>query len=80
MKLELGAELPAAGADFLPAAQAIVRSLSVSPFGRNFGSTIDPGEGLSGFPDDPEDAREPDQEEVERLAAVYRTAIAEEDH
>jgi hypothetical protein len=46
MKLELGAELPAAGEDFLPSAEAIVRSVSESPFGRNFGSTIDLGEGF----------------------------------
>jgi hypothetical protein len=79
LKLELGAELPAAGEDFLPSAQAIVRSLSGSPSGRDFGSTIDLGERLSSCPDDPEDVREPDQEEVERLAEVYRTAVGEED-
>ena len=78
MKLELGAELPAAGEDFLPSAEAIVRSLSESRFGRNFGSTIDLGEVLSGCPDDPEDVREPDQEEIERLAELARAAIAEE--
>jgi hypothetical protein len=33
---------------------------------------------LSGCPDDPEDVREPDQEEVERLAELARAAIAEE--
>ena len=78
MKLELGAELPAAGEDFLPSAEAIVRSLSESRFGRNFGSTIDLGELLSGCPDDPGDVREPDQEEIERLAELARAAIAEE--
>jgi hypothetical protein len=45
MKLKLGAELPAAGEEFLPSAEAIVRSVSRSPFGRNFGSTIDLHEG-----------------------------------
>lgn len=77
MKLALGAELPAAGEDFLPSAEAIVRSLSESPFGRHSGSTIDLVEGLSGCPDDPEDVREPDQEEVERLAELARATIAE---
>jgi hypothetical protein len=78
MKLEFGAELPAAGEDFLPTVEAIVRSLSKSSSGQNFGSTVETDECLSGCPDDPPVVREPDQEEIERLADLARAAIAEE--
>jgi len=49
-KLVLGAELPAAGDDFLPTVESIVRLSSGRPSGQTFGSTVRPGEALSGRP------------------------------
>jgi hypothetical protein len=50
MKLILGAELPAAGEDFLPTSTEIVQSMSGECSGQNFGSTVRVEEALSGSP------------------------------
>jgi hypothetical protein len=52
-KLVLGAELPAAGENFLPSAE-IVRSSSGGPSGQNSGSTVRVPERSSGRPDRPD--------------------------
>ena len=57
-KLVLGAELPAAGEDYLPTAEAIVRLSSGLPSGQTVGSTMQVSEPLSGCPDRPDTARE----------------------
>ena len=56
MKLALGAELPAAGEDFLPSTTDIVRALSRRPSGQTPGSTTRVEEALSGSPARPGDS------------------------
>jgi hypothetical protein len=58
MRLALGAELPAAGEDFLPSPAEIVRELSGRQSGQSFGSTVPPDEALSGSPVRPDDPPE----------------------
>jgi hypothetical protein len=55
LKLAIGAELPAAGEDFLPSSAEIVRSMSGEPSGQNIGSTMRVEEPLSGSPVRPVD-------------------------
>jgi hypothetical protein len=50
MKLVLGAELPAAGEEFLPTSDEIVRSASGAPSGQTFGSTVRAEGVVSGRP------------------------------
>jgi hypothetical protein len=74
-QLAIGAELPAAGEDFLPSPETIVRLSSGSPSGQNFGSTMHPDDASSGRParpDDPVDD-DPAQDELD----YYRLKLAE---
>ena len=73
-KLALGAELPAAGEDFLPTAEAIVRLSSGWPSGQSIGSTMHVSEPLSGRPVrpvDPLDAHNGDLVECVVCGASY---------
>ena len=57
-KLVLGAELPAAGEDYLPKAEAIVRLSSGLASGQTDGSTMQVSDPLSGCPARPDTTRE----------------------
>jgi hypothetical protein len=50
MKLAIGAELPAAGEDFLPSSTELVRLMSTELSGQNFGSTMRDCVSSSGCP------------------------------
>ena len=79
MRLKLGAPLPADG-DFLPRAEEIVRHESGSPSGLANPHDIEESVLLSGSPAspaDPPDGGDVDEDEVERLAALAREALAE---